>query len=253
VHNFCFYTTCRNRLDDLRRTLPINLSQLPADASLVVLDYGCESRSFDFVLPFVRDCVSVFRCEADRYFSAHAKNVAAVLASLGRPADAWLINLDADNVLSQEYLRALSAARRLHRAAWDSAKCPTGTKGRIAVAASDFLRLGGYNEQFVFGYGEDDIDLTARLRVAGVPWADIRTLPAWAIPTAYAVKAEAQVPGVTVEESIRRHKAITKSAIAAGRVVANDGRWAAAAVVDATLRPLRVQVVDGLVRCDALS
>lgn len=105
----------------------------------------------------------------------NVKQVEAVLRNLA------LINCDCDNVFDDEFvvgtLEALMAARQVSAASVQAAPplCPAAyasgdqacLTGRVAYWASDFLRIGGYDEEpGVVGSGYQDRDICLRLQKA---------------------------------------------------------------------------------------
>ncbi|MFV0445600.1 MAG: glycosyltransferase family 2 protein [Planctomycetaceae bacterium] len=162
-----FCTTCMNRLDHLRETLPVNLDVLRRhgpSAELVVLDYGSTDGMREWIEQTQRPAIdagllAVYHVSEPRwYHSAHAKNVAHRLSRYG-----VVCNLDADNFLSSDYVAFLT------RTFADGGPHVTyGTRsscGRVAIRARDFESLGGYDESFE-GWGTDDVDLVRRAAAA---------------------------------------------------------------------------------------
>ncbi len=86
----------------------------------------------------------------------------------------WLVNLDADNVLSRDFAKEVLGVLQ---AKWGERpkgitgfRCKTGggsdrgVTGRVGLTAESFLMLGGYNEEF-HPTGCQDIDLFERCKV----------------------------------------------------------------------------------------
>ena len=158
-----FCTTCRDRIEHLALTLPKNATVLTDAHEIVLLDYGSEKPITPIVREFARPWIELFRIpRTPRHRMAHAKNVAHLMAT-----GDFLVNLDADNILTLEYLRWLegvvsgSAPCIVFTHAWG------GGGGRIGLPRQAFLSLGGYDERFD-GWGYDDNDLLERGRRAGL-------------------------------------------------------------------------------------
>jgi hypothetical protein len=162
-----FATTCRNRGMHLRRTLPQNLIDSP-DARFLVLDYGSEDDVSEFVESMNSPRVSLWRCEAERFRMAHAKNVAHRCAIL-EGADV-IVNLDADNYCGRNadaYVRdRMMDGRGFLWSRMVPGVLTRGISGRIAVSREAFELSGGYDERFE-DWGPDDKDFNARLQGLG--------------------------------------------------------------------------------------
>lgn len=170
-----FCTTCRNRVEHLKKTLPQNLQDNP-NSYFVVLDYG-DSKPLSEVFRSIKsNRLFIYRFEADTFHMAHAKNMAARLA-IRKKADI-IVTLDADNytgkgfedyirdVMSREsgiFLCPLSIGHGHHSIRIR----PRGVAGRLVIRAQDFIKAGGYDESYDTWHGED-VDLVARLRRMGL-------------------------------------------------------------------------------------
>jgi hypothetical protein len=157
-------TTCMNRLDDLRQTLPANLdnSKDYANLQFVLLDYNSSDGLGHWVRRHLAPHIDsgrlvYFRTEQPLYYEmAHSRNVAFGLA------DADLVtNVDADCFAHRgfvPYLNTLAnqlAERAVFVKSWQR------MNGRVAFFKREWQELGGYDESFV-GYGYDDTDLVLR-------------------------------------------------------------------------------------------
>lgn len=254
---FSFCTTCRDRFADLQLTLPNNRALIHDDEELLLLDYcgpddllGWAQSTFTHAV--TRGRLRVYRENtAPRFFMSHAKNVAHLLAR-GKV----LVNLDADNYLTPEYLNTLRAAD------WDKVwvlyprSGSGGFKGRTAIRADIFHELGGFDETMNKGYGYEEIDLYRRLarhavQKFGKPThsavtrstvAHVNIDPASAIPTTPENKAAGQVDGWTVADSEKVHRRICEANLRANKVVANAGRdWGVATVQSSDGKTLAVR------------
>jgi len=183
-----FCTTCGNRLQHLRKTLPSNLRENEDYAALrfVLLDYGSRDGMAEFVktnhqADIDSGRVSYWRMEAPFFRMSHAKNVAHRLGLLAG-ADI-LVNIDADNFtgpgfakyVAEKFAKAsesedaiflrprqnhVGPGRRVNE------RQPVGSAGRIAISRAAFYQAGGYDEVFD-GWNPDDLDLAARLERLG--------------------------------------------------------------------------------------
>jgi hypothetical protein len=175
VIGFC--TPCMNRRWQLERTLPHNLELLRGTPHFQALcDYNSSDGLDDLIRTQHRNACADGRLqyfhtsEPDRFHACRAKNLAHRLALL-RGADV-LFNLDADNFITAETVAVVSAlftstpSSFFHQwsRVWDD-----GTFGRIALAAADWRRLGGYDETLE-GMAWQDVDLLVRARAIGLQY-----------------------------------------------------------------------------------
>ena len=240
-----FCTTCRSRLNNLKATLPGNLALLGPGESIVTLDYNCPQgtaawAAAEFPGEIAGGLLRVYReSTAPRFFMAHAKNVAHLLgASAGASV---LVNLDADNSLGPVYLDQLRGADwstlLLLAGRPDSGRGRRGSgRGRVACRVDAFLAAGGYDEDFVWGWGYDDTDLTHRTARL-YPGADAiqhARLDRNCIRYNSSSRQTGQLdPKVKAKQSIERHARASEENLAAGRLRANAGRrWGVADLVD---------------------
>jgi hypothetical protein len=172
-----FCTSCMNRRWQVEQTLSHNLELLRGTPHLLALgDYNSSDGLPDYVRERFRDdCLGgaliYFRTTEPATFDAsRAKNLAHRLALRRRPD--VLFNLDADNFITAETLGILgevfsrSAQASLHH--W-SGVWGDGTFGRIAMAAREWQRLGGYDESLP-GMSWQDVDLLFRARASGLEY-----------------------------------------------------------------------------------
>lgn len=208
--NIVFCTTCKDRTEHLRQTLPRNLDDNPG-SKFLVLDYGGDGD----LLAYLRDemaryvesgrlVVYSYR-GANRFHMAHAKNMAH-RCGMREGADI-LVTMDADNLAGcgfESYIRQkftvgrdlsfmcpdFEAVFRLiptERTRADPTRLGRGFSGRLAIRAADFLKMGGYNEVFDTWRGED-IDLIARLDRVGLARRHIDDCYLNAVPHSTAVR-----------------------------------------------------------------
>jgi hypothetical protein len=213
VVSISFCTTCRDRIEHLSQTFPTNASLLTSGMEMVILDYGSEWPITSLIRESARTGIKLFRIpRTPRHRMAHAKNVAHRLST-----GDFLVNLDADNILTPEYLRWLQAAIHedpqpiVFTHAWG------GGGGRIGLSRRAFISLGGYDERFD-GWGYDDNDLLERGRRIG-----IKAIKA---PTAFVrfIRHGDALRGENPKETRTRAKRLSDAAIMRRELVANSGR-----------------------------
>jgi len=171
-------TTCKGRTQHLERTLPRNLADNVdcQDCVFVILNYN----SGDHLLAYLdrhhasdiaRGKLVVFSYfDAPTFKMAHAKNMAHRLGIL--EGAELLVNLDADNFTGPNYAEWVRENLQPGNFLWagiikGKGRKYRGSSGRIGVNATDFLKVGGYDEKFET-WGHDDADFNARLSMLGL-------------------------------------------------------------------------------------
>ncbi len=167
-----FCTTCKNRLWQLRQTLPVNLYAIGFDgeAELVLVNYNSQDGLDGWLRQFQPEIDAgrlryFHESTQTHYHASKAKN----LAHFGATGD-YLINLDADNFIGDtiETLRSLweeGPDSLIHGFCGNYAD---GTYGRIGLSRESFRRLGGYDEDMM-PMAHQDRDLISRARASGMP------------------------------------------------------------------------------------
>lgn len=178
-----FVTTCKGRVHHLAQTLPQNLKDNAAyrNAVFVIVSYGDGANTVRYLKEHHMAELESGRVVlyhvlgVERFRMAHAKNIAH-RCGIAEGAE-LLVNMDADNYTGQHfgqwiadtfdsnedcYLEGIMVKGKLDR----------GISGRIAVRASDFLKVGGYNEDYE-DWGPDDRDFKIRLRLIGLEGIEI--------------------------------------------------------------------------------
>ena len=175
-----FCTTCKNRAQHLRQTLPQNLADNPR-SKFVVLNYNTEDDLLEYLFSEHGDVIKAGRLVVysnliqPRFRMAHAKNMAHRLGIL--EGGEILVNLDADNLTGPGFEDFITESFADNQAVFLWANMikgilPRGISGRIAVTRKAFLKVGGYDEKFD-GWGHDDKDFNLRLRAAGYEGLEI--------------------------------------------------------------------------------
>jgi predicted glycosyltransferase involved in capsule biosynthesis len=171
------------RLNDLEKTFLKNLPALAFyDCEFILVNYNSPDIMHEWVMDnlskYIKAGSVVYRWTKKPYFFnfSHSKNVSHKLAS-----GDILVNLDADNYLSMQYIdRILEIFEHNSQChGMPTVIYPKPNKdnmsglGRIAISRELFYEINGYNERFE-GYGYEDIDLINRCRqtdsfVVGLP------------------------------------------------------------------------------------
>lgn len=178
-----FCTTCRGRTAHVKQTLPRNLANnKSSNSKFVLLNYDSPDGLLDYIVTNHQEALKSGKlvvysyCPPDgKWHMAHAKSMAMRLGIL--EGGDTVVTLDADNFTGpnlDEYIDAnLEPGSFLHpdfasikRMSWTPERPLRGFAGRLAIRAQDFLKLGGYDEQFNL-WGSEDIDLLGRLHRSG--------------------------------------------------------------------------------------
>jgi Sulfotransferase domain/N-terminal domain of galactosyltransferase len=170
-----FAITCKNRAQHLKLTLPVNLAH-NRQAKFVILDYNSEDDLREYVRTSFGKAIHKGRLAIYHYRTpgpfkmAHAKNMAHRLGIL--EGGDILVNLDADNYTGPNFDEYLLGVFAMYSdvfmwACMVKGEMSRGISGRIAVRATDFLKVGGYDERFET-WSPDDKDFHRRLRLLGL-------------------------------------------------------------------------------------
>ncbi len=184
-----FCTTCKGRAEHLRQTLPKNLADNP-NSTFVVLDYNSDDDLLDYLsaehaAEITSGRLVVYSCiDSPVFRMAHAKNMAHRCGAL-EGADV-LVTLDADNFaglgfenyvthkfaiekglsfITPEFAALPKPGHRFNGI--DPLFLGRGFAGRLAIRANDFIKVGGYDQDFETWRGED-MDIIERLKRTGL-------------------------------------------------------------------------------------
>lgn len=161
-----FCTTCRNRLYQLKQTLPYNLERLTDNSDICLVDYGSTDEISDWVWSELKNYIYGHKLiffevkNSVNWHMAKAKNLAHRISN-----KEYLFSLDADNYLSENDLvlikRFAESSSIVHQFSgdWEDGSC-----GRIGLASKLFYDLGGYDESFL-PMGAEDIDIKNRAEI----------------------------------------------------------------------------------------
>lgn len=174
-----FCTTCRNRLSDLKQTLPRNIEANDDYPNLefVILDYNSTDGLSEWIKKEMSSYlssgrISYFRTtEPDEFHMAHAKNMALKLAS-----GDILCNIDADNFAGLGFAKYVNDMFTANDGIFLACNTSQSLFGKNCVLRKDFLKVTGYDESMK-GYGNEDLDFYKRLLRTGLRKIDITAEP----------------------------------------------------------------------------
>jgi len=184
-----FFTSCGNRLEHLKRTLPENIeSNMSYDnCDHVVLDYGSTDDMIEWVKANLQDHLDTERLKlysypAKFFWHNHAKNLAAKCTD---DSSDIICSIDADNFTGEskegenlaEYLNSIFSKEEgdifVRACGWDHEKDLWGNQefkrkgdyysasGKMAFRRKDFFKMRGFNE-FMRGHYYDEEELWRR-------------------------------------------------------------------------------------------
>lgn len=163
---FALVTTCKGRLAHVKQTLPRLCAQ--ADAQVVLVDYDCPDQVGAWTRANHPDVVVVEVKDRPLFNLAEARNLGAAVSTAP-----WLVFLDADALADPGLTSNLATLLTPNAFLCVDAK-PGALSGALVVGRADFDAVGGYDEVFE-GWGSEDVDIAARLEIAGL---SARTFPA---------------------------------------------------------------------------
>jgi len=173
-----FCTVVKNRLHHLKVTLPKNITDNgDCDAlQFVVLDYNSTDGLEHWIHENMEHHIlsgrlSYYRTNEPLYFKrSHSRNMAFALAE-----SEFVCNLDADNFTGKGFASFLISSfdrdSNIFLSSRGNTKQPD-LLGRICCRKSDFMSIGGYDEDME-GYGFEDFDLINRLDLFGLRKTEI--------------------------------------------------------------------------------
>ena len=161
-------TTCMNRIENLKVTLPANIKSNPyPNTEFVVLDYNGSDGIGDWIKAEMMEHIEsgklmFLRTEEPKYFSMpHAKNIAS-LAATGNIVN----NIDADTFAKNNFAEFINrlASEQPEKAIF--AKSRLLLRCRVGFWKKEFIELGGHDEMLI-GYGHEDADMLHRAWMLG--------------------------------------------------------------------------------------
>lgn len=159
--------TCMGRLEHLKQSLPLALSQ--KHANCIVVDYSCPERCGEWIENNGLTA-QVVRVPGQKHFNAsHARNSGAAAGNAP-----WIFFLDADMLLDTQAIKTIHPLLTSNSLFLFEILDPgSGVMGSCLCKREAFEKIGGYDEIFR-GWGREDEDLYARLQLQG---ADRQYLP----------------------------------------------------------------------------
>jgi glycosyltransferase involved in cell wall biosynthesis len=156
IPKYSIITTCKGRLGDLKRTLPMFLKQ--ADTEVVVVDFDCPDGTEAYVRQNHPAALVVKVNERPRFNLAEARNIGAKHAS-----GAVFVFLDADILVKDDFLATLPFDdNKWHFGVFEMGR-RNSIRGSCLIRRSDFITVGGYDE-LLAGYMGEDTDLYMKLK-----------------------------------------------------------------------------------------
>ena len=154
-----FITTCKNRLAHLKETLPLMVKQ--SFSEVIVVDYGCEQGTSNWVAEAAPDAKVVRVLDDPRFSLARARNIGAMNAG-----GELLCFIDADMRLEMDLGKW--AQENVQPGCFYVSGQPKVFElcGFLICSRSMFEQAGGYDEAYR-GWGGEDGDLLERLEMAG--------------------------------------------------------------------------------------
>ena len=159
TQKYSIITTCKGRLDNLKRTLPEFLKQ--EQTEVIVVDYDCPDGTSDYVARHYPSACVVTVAEQPRFNTSHARNLGAA-----RAKGEFLIFLDADVVIAENFVTHIDRQMTDQSFALFGAQAGNSLRGCCVVSRHAFAIIGGYDE-LLSGYEGEDLELYVRLRLAG--------------------------------------------------------------------------------------
>lgn len=167
MNNISFCTTCRNRLWQLKQTLPHNLSVLKNGMEIVLVDFGSTDGLSNWIWENFKDDIlkkklTFFEVQNEvSWHAPKAKNLAHRVSN-----NNYLFNIDADNFIHSDDLKQIQAAanKNISTHQWSN-QFGDGSYGRIGTPKPLFFELGGYDESLL-PMGVQDVDLLKRINIS---------------------------------------------------------------------------------------
>lgn len=159
-------TFAKNRLEQVKRTLPHTLSILAHEDEIVFVDYSDPQNSGTWAKDNIHDdrIVVIWVPNMKWWHMNHARNCAGVNAK-----NDILVFMDIDNLPN---IHCINAVRNLPPKIWYGAGVGVNISGFAAIRKSDFWSVNGYEEALV-GYGYDDTSMHIALGNMGIPRVDL--------------------------------------------------------------------------------
>lgn len=164
----CFVTTSMGRLEHVKKTLPALMSQ--PESSVILVDYSCPENSGNWAEENFPDC-QVVRVHNEQFFhAAKARNASMSIIKDASDVE-WLCFVDVDTILSKDFSVKVQPILEKNRfiTAYNIYNKVKGLGGLLIVHKSDFLAVGGYDEE-INGYGTNASEMRLRLYFHGLSY-----------------------------------------------------------------------------------
>lgn len=161
--NISVVITCKGRLHHLQQTLPLLVTQAPAE--IIVVDYGCPNNTGDWIATHYPSVVVVRVNDDEGFCIARARNFGAKAARFP-----WIFFIDADIQVSANlfsWMKVNLDNRCFYRAGRVDGSRKRDTWGTFICSRKIFEAVSGYDEVFR-GWGGEDDDIYRRLSYLGL-------------------------------------------------------------------------------------
>ncbi|MFD4395585.1 glycosyltransferase [Kitasatospora sp. NPDC058397] len=238
-----YCTTCKNRLWQLRETLPDNLRRVAEDGNseIVLVNYHSDDELDTWVRQFQphidNGTLRYLHQRTEPHFHASKAKNLAHLAATGT----HLVNLDADNHIGDTI-----PTWRTHWTAdpdlliWGFSPNPdgrpdggNGSYGRIGLPRAHFDALGGYDERLL-PMGCQDLDLMDRAKARGMRVVRAPQQAPFAIRNTDADKVRHTGSPLSWHDMWQQNLRRTEENLRSGRLTVNHDRTPAAVLLNFT-------------------
>ena len=162
---FSIITTCKNRLEHLKQTLPSMTAV--AGAEIVVVDYGCEQGTAAWVKANHPEVRVITVTDDPVFHVARARNIGASQAKHD-----IVCFIDADNFVLGDLSEWV--LQNFHRGSFFLVdEVGTSAAGFLLCHKMDFFAVAGYDEA-LRGWAPEDMDLYERIEQSGIKREFIR-------------------------------------------------------------------------------
>ena len=226
--SFCI--TCKNRMWQIKQTLPQNLkdnSSMKGQVNFVLVDFGSTDGLEEWIVENFEQEIDegylkyYYTEELQDWHASIAKNTAHILSDSD-----ILVNLDCDNYTGKDggkFVLDNMVKHGIYNAVLHqfSNEYGDGSYGRIALSKRLFMSIGGYDESFE-PVGYQDRDLLIRLMIAG---SDLFHLGDRKYNQAIANSKEECIENTSSklswQEMNRKNYLLSRENITSGKIVAN--------------------------------
>lgn len=164
-HTISIVIPCKNRLAHLKQTLPLVLAQTWQDLEIIIVDYECPQKTFDWVNEAIQDKRVInfhYKTEKDKWNLSHSRNLGSLLAGGRR-----MLFLDADAMIKPTFIEM--AVKDLGDNCFSTGltQSPWNGCGCMFVWRETFFDYLGYNEAME-GWGYEDFEFMRRMEAGGL-------------------------------------------------------------------------------------